>query len=58
MGGITGTYQNGGSVITIENVVNEATITAEHQDAGGIFGGHEAGNPTVIIRNCMNAGTP
>ncbi len=57
VGGITGTYQNGGSVITIENVVNEATITAEHQDAGGIFGGHEAGNPTVIIRNCMNAGT-
>jgi hypothetical protein len=43
--------------ITIENVVNEATVTAEHQDAGGIFGGHDAGNPVIIIRNVMNTGT-
>ena len=57
VGGLTGTYQNGGATITIENVVNEATVTAEHQDAGGIFGGHEAGNPTIIIRNVMNTGT-
>ena len=57
VGGVTGTYQNGGSVITIENVINEATVTAEHQDAGGFFGGHQAGNPTIIIRNCMNTGT-
>ena len=57
VGGLTGTYQNGGMTITVENVLNEATVTAEHQDAGGIFGGHDAGNPTVIIRNCMNAGT-
>ena len=57
VGGLTGTYQNGGMTITVENFINEATVTAEHQDAGGIFGGHDAGNPTVIIRNCMNAGT-
>jgi hypothetical protein len=57
VGGITGTYQNGGSVITIENVINEADVTAEHQDAGGIFGGHQAGNPTIIIRNVLNTGT-
>ncbi|MBO4840131.1 MAG: hypothetical protein J5524_03415 [Bacteroidaceae bacterium] len=57
VGGLTGTYQNGGATITIENVVNEATVTAEHQDAGGIFGGHEAGNPTIIIRNVLNTGT-
>jgi len=57
VGGVTGTYQNGGMTITIENVVNEADVTAEHQDAGGIFGGHQAGNPTIIIRNCMNTGT-
>ena len=57
VGGVTGTYQNGGSVITIENVVNEATVTAENQDAGGFFGGHEGGDPTIIIRNCVNAGT-
>ena len=57
VGGVTGTYQNGGTTITIENVVNEATVTAEHQDAGGIFGGHEAGNPTIIIRNVLNTGT-
>ena len=56
VGGITGTYQNGGSVITIENVINEADVTAEHQDAGGIFGGHQAGNPTIIIRNVLNTG--
>ena len=57
VGGVTGTYQNSGMTITIENVVNEATVTAEHQDAGGIFGGHDAGTPTIIIRNCMNTGT-
>ena len=56
VGGVTGTYQNGGSIITIENVINEATVTAEHQDAGGIFGGHQAGNPTIIIRNVLNTG--
>ncbi len=56
VGGITGTYQNGGNIITIENVVNEATVTAEHQDAGGIFGGHQAGGPTIIIKNVMNRG--
>ena len=57
VGGVTGTYQNSGMTITIENVVNEATVTAEHQDAGGIFGGHDAGNPTIIIRNVLNTGT-
>ena len=57
VGGVTGTYQNGGMTITIENVVNEATVTAEHQDAGGIFGGHQAGNPTIIIRDVLNTGT-
>ena len=56
VGGITGTYQNGGSVITIENVINEANISANGQDAGGIFGGHDAGNPTIIIKNVLNTG--
>ena len=57
IGGITGSYQVEGGTITIENVINEATITAEHQDAGGIFGGHEGGNPTIIIKNVLNTGT-
>ena len=56
VGGITGTYQNGGSVITIENVINEANISANGQDAGGIFGGHESGEPTIIIKNVLNKG--
>jgi len=57
VGGVAGTYQNSGMTITIENVINGATVTAEHQDAGGIFGGHQAGNPTIIIRNVLNTGT-
>ena len=57
VGGVAGSYQNGGMTITIENVLNEATITAEHQDAAGIIGGHEGGDPTMIIKNVMNTGT-
>ena len=57
VGGVTGSYQNGGNTITIENVINEATITAEHQDAAGIIGGHEGGDPTIIIKNVLNTGT-
>ncbi len=57
VGGITGSYQNGGMTITLENLINEATITAEHQDAGGIIGGHESGEPTIIIKNVLNTGT-
>ena len=57
VGGITGTYQNGGSVITIENVINEAKISANGQDAGGIFGGHDKGGPTIIIKDVLNTGS-
>ena len=57
IGGIVGAYQVGGGTITLENLVNEATVTAKHQDAGGIVGGHIAHTPTIIIRNCVNTGT-
>lgn len=56
IGGLVGAYQNGGMTITIENVINEAEVIAEHQDAAGIIGGHVAGTPTIIIRNVINAG--
>ena len=41
VGGITGSCQNNGALITLENIINEATVIAEHQDAAGIIGGQE-----------------
>ena len=57
IGGIIASYQNPNGTIILENLVNEATVTAKHQDAGGIIGGHYGGDPTIIIRNCVNTGT-
>ena len=57
VGGITGSCQNNGTLITIENVVNEATIIAEHQDAAGIIGGQEGNGPKWLIKNVLNTGT-
>jgi len=59
IGGITGTYQTpigSNGTITIENVINEANISAKGEDAGGIFGGREGGNATIIIKNVLNKG--
>ena len=57
VGGITGSCQNSGALITLENIVNEATIIAEHQDAAGIIGGQEGNGPKWLIRNVLNTGT-
>ena len=58
VGGITGSCQNSSEfTITIENVVNEATIIAEHQDAAGIIGGQQDGGPKWYIHNVLNTGT-
>ena len=57
VGGITGSCQNAGALITLENIINEATVIAEHQDAAGIIGGHEGTGPKWLIRNVLNLGT-
>ena len=57
VGGITGSCQNNGTIITIENVINEATVIAEHQDAAGIIGGQEGNGPKWLIKNVLNVGT-
>ena len=57
VGGITGSCQNNGALITLENIINEATVIAEHQDAAGIIGGQEGNGPKWLIRNVVNVGT-
>ncbi len=57
VGGITGSCQNNGTLITLENIINEATVIAEHQDAAGIIGGQEGDAPKWLIRNVLNTGT-
>ena len=57
VGGITGSCQNNGTLITLENIVNEATVIAEHQDAAGIIGGQEGDGPKWLIKNVLNVGT-
>ena len=57
VGGITGSCQNNGALITLENIVNEATVIAEHQDAAGIIGGQEGNGPKWLIKNVLNLGT-
>ena len=57
VGGITGSCQNNGTLITLENIINEATVIAEHQDAAGIIGGQEGNGPKWLIRNVLNLGT-
>lgn len=56
-GGISGSCQNGGTSITIENCVNEASVTVSGQDAAGFVGGHQGGAVKWIMRNCINTGT-
>lgn len=57
VGGVTGSCQNNGALITLENIVNEATVIAERQDAAGIIGGQEGDSPKWLIRNVLNTGT-
>lgn len=58
VGGITGSCQNSSEfTITLENIINEATVIAEHQDAAGIIGGQQDGGPKWLIRNVLNLGT-
>ncbi|MBQ7526143.1 MAG: hypothetical protein IJT11_00250 [Bacteroidaceae bacterium] len=57
VGGITGSCQNNGALITLENIINEATVIAEHQDAAGIIGGQEGNGPKWLIKNVLNLGT-
>ena len=58
VGGITGSCQNGSEfTITLENIINEATVIAEHQDAAGIIGGHQDAGPKWYIHNVLNLGT-
>ena len=57
VGGITGSCQNNGALITLENIINEATVIAEHQDAAGIIGGQEGNGPKWLIKNVLNTGT-
>ena len=57
VGAITGSCQNNGTLITLENIINEATVIAEHQDAAGVIGGQEGNGPKWLIRNVLNLGT-
>lgn len=57
VGAIAGSSQNNGTLITIENVVNEANVTASGQDAAAIVGGVEGNNPKWYIHNVVNTGT-
>ncbi len=54
--GLAGSCQNTGATITIENSVNEASVTVTGQDAAGIIGGQNDTNPKFVIRNCVNTG--
>ena len=55
--GLAGSCQNTGATITIENCVNEASVTVTGQDAAGIIGGQNDTNPRFVIRNCVNTGS-
>ena len=55
--GLAGSCQNTGATITIENCVNEASVTVTGQDAAGIIGGQNDTNPKFVIRNCVNTGS-
>lgn len=55
--GISGSCQNGGTSITIENCINEANVTVSGQDAAGFVGGNQGGAVKWIMRNCLNTGT-
>ena len=56
IGGIAAKSQITSGVIEIINCVNEATVTAKGQNAGGIFGGIRDAS-VFHIYNCVNAGT-
>ena len=58
VGAFVGWTQNTGCVLRMENLVNEADVTAVNgSDAGAIVGGRYNGNaPTWLIRNCINTG--
>ena len=55
VGGIAG-GSNGDGTVKFTNVGNEATITAEEQNAAGIIGVSMGGSCAFIMNNCYNAG--
>lgn len=57
VGAIAGCSQGNTGLITIENILNEADVTAEGgTDVGVICGGSTGNAPTWIIRNVVNTG--
>ena len=56
-GGLAGASQNEGALITIENVVNGASVTVSGQDAAGIVGGESGNKATYYVHNVVNTGT-
>lgn len=57
VGAISGCSQGNQGLITLENIVNEANVTAEGgTDAGALVGGQTGNAPTWRIRNIVNTG--
>ena len=57
VGAISGCSQGNTGLITLENIVNEANVTAEGgTDAGALVGGQTGNAPTWRIRNIVNTG--
>ena len=57
VGAISGCSQGNQGLITLENIVNEANVTAEGgTDAAALVGGQTGNAPTWRIRNIVNTG--
>ena len=57
VGAIAGCSQGNNGLITLENIVNEANVTAEGgTDAAALVGGQTGNSPTWRIRNIVNTG--
>ena len=57
VGAISGCSQGNQGLITLENIVNEADVTAQGgTDAGALVGGQTGNAPTWRIRNIVNTG--
>lgn len=58
VGAIAGCSQGNQGLITLENIVNEANVTAEGgTDAAALIGGQTGNAPTWRIRNIVNTGS-
>lgn len=55
VGGIAG-GTNGGGTVTFENCGNEATVSAQNQNAAGICGVSMGSECGIVLRNCFNTG--